>query len=225
MGLKDITMILYNILGGDIMKLGDKIKFYRKNNNFTQNDLSSYLHVSSKTISGWENNRSTPDINTLFIISKVFNVSMDNFLDDKVIDHYDNLSKFFSKNIARTKIIFVLVIFFLFASYINMYGIDGIHFFIIPIFLLLSEILFIFNYVYKLKHPFKVFCFYLLFMTLNFCLIFSNPYFIMDVANKEASYIIGSTIGEFMLNIILSFGLTILFFLNPFKKNNDFKIK
>lgn len=37
------------------MDIGDNLKLYRTGHNLSQSDLADKLHVSRKTISGWEN--------------------------------------------------------------------------------------------------------------------------------------------------------------------------
>lgn len=68
------------------MDLGTKIKVLRVANNYTQEALGEELFVSSKTVSSWENNRTTPDLNTLFRIANIFNVSF----YELVYDNYTN---------------------------------------------------------------------------------------------------------------------------------------
>lgn len=50
------------------MKLSEKLKYCRTKANLTQGEVSDLIHVSRKTISGWENDRSFPDINGLFAL-------------------------------------------------------------------------------------------------------------------------------------------------------------
>ncbi|GMA70827.1 transcriptional regulator [Leuconostoc litchii] len=59
------------------MKLGEQIKKYRSGCNYSQEELSEKLFVSRQTISNWENNKSYPDIQSLLLISSIFNISLD----------------------------------------------------------------------------------------------------------------------------------------------------
>lgn len=59
------------------MKLGEQIKKYRSSCNYSQEELSEKLFVSRQTISNWENNKSYPDIQSLLLISSIFNISLD----------------------------------------------------------------------------------------------------------------------------------------------------
>lgn len=49
----------------------------RKANNWTQSELANKLNYSDKSISKWERGESIPDVETLVLISEVFNVSLD----------------------------------------------------------------------------------------------------------------------------------------------------
>ena len=44
------------------MKFADKMKLYRRQKEWTQQDVAERLLISRKTISSWENGRSYPDI-------------------------------------------------------------------------------------------------------------------------------------------------------------------
>lgn len=60
------------------MNLGKKIAELRKKNNLSQEELAEKVGVARQTISKWEIGDTTPDINQVKIISKIFNISMMN---------------------------------------------------------------------------------------------------------------------------------------------------
>ena len=64
-----------------MQNFGEKIIELRRQNNLTQADLGKKLNISAQAISKWENNQSEPDMNTLKMISSLFNVSIDELLD------------------------------------------------------------------------------------------------------------------------------------------------
>jgi adenylate cyclase class IV len=64
------------------MTLGEKIKEIRIENNLKQNDLAELLYVSEKTISSWENNRTSPDLNMIYKISDYFKKSFYYLISD-----------------------------------------------------------------------------------------------------------------------------------------------
>ncbi|WP_349585283.1 helix-turn-helix transcriptional regulator [Leuconostoc citreum] len=49
----------------------------------TQKDLSSLIHVSRQTISNWEVERSYPDLESIVLLSNVFDCSLDSLLKDE----------------------------------------------------------------------------------------------------------------------------------------------
>ncbi len=62
--------------------IGSKIKFEREKFALTQLELGKMLGVTKQCISGWEVGRTTPDSITLNRMAKIFNVSINTFLDD-----------------------------------------------------------------------------------------------------------------------------------------------
>ena len=62
------------------MELGKQIKKYRSEKAISQDALAEKIYVSRQTISNWENDKSYPDVNSLVLLSKVFNVSLDQLI-------------------------------------------------------------------------------------------------------------------------------------------------
>ena len=60
--------------------VGDNIRKYRKEAGLTQVDLARRLGIIQANITRWETGRITPSIETLQKLSKLLNVSVDNFL-------------------------------------------------------------------------------------------------------------------------------------------------
>lgn len=82
------------------MLLSEKLKIGRQESHFTQAKISEELHVSRKTISGWENGRSAPDRTTLIRLSKFYQIPIDVLMDDtKGLD----VSEDFRKNEEQKK--------------------------------------------------------------------------------------------------------------------------
>ncbi len=77
------------------MQFSDKLKLARQQHQYTQTQVAEQLHVSSKTISSWENARSFPDIGTLVRISDLYDISLDRLLreDQTMMDHYEAIDK------------------------------------------------------------------------------------------------------------------------------------
>ena len=66
------------------MNLGKKIAELRKKNNLSQEELADKVGVARQTISKWEIGDTTPDINQVKIISKIFNISIDELVDNDI---------------------------------------------------------------------------------------------------------------------------------------------
>ena len=62
------------------MELGKRLKDYRNLNKMSQEELAEKIYVSRQTISSWENDKSYPDIQSLVLISEVFNISLDDLV-------------------------------------------------------------------------------------------------------------------------------------------------
>ena len=67
---------------------GEKLASLRKQANMTQNDLADKLMVSRQAITKWENDKGLPDIDNLVMISKIFNVTMEDLLEYKKARNY-----------------------------------------------------------------------------------------------------------------------------------------
>ena len=62
------------------MNFGETLQTKRKAEGLTQEDLANKLLVSSKTISNWETNKTTPDIDNVIRISRLFDISLNQLL-------------------------------------------------------------------------------------------------------------------------------------------------
>ena len=59
------------------MELSKNIKFYRKTMNLTQEELANKLSGRKSLISNYENEYSTPDIETLIKLADIFDITLD----------------------------------------------------------------------------------------------------------------------------------------------------
>ena len=66
--------------GGDKMELGKQIKVYRQEAHLSQEELANRVYVSRQTISNWENDKSYPDVNSLVLLSEIFQISLDKLI-------------------------------------------------------------------------------------------------------------------------------------------------
>jgi N-acetylglucosamine kinase-like BadF-type ATPase len=70
----------------DIVKLGGRIKFYRKKEGLTQNELADSLGVSFQAVSNWERGVAPPDIDNLVLLAQHFNILLDTLLNQDSSD-------------------------------------------------------------------------------------------------------------------------------------------
>ena len=66
------------------MELGNRIKKFRENANLSQEELAEKVYTSRQTISNWENDKTYPDINSLKLLSNIFDVSLDNLIEGDI---------------------------------------------------------------------------------------------------------------------------------------------
>lgn len=64
------------------MEIGNKINQLRKLSGMTQEQLAEKLNVSRQTISKWESDRTSPDLESIINISRIFHVSLDDLLKE-----------------------------------------------------------------------------------------------------------------------------------------------
>ena len=75
------------------MKLSEKLQKMRKENNITQEGLTDRLNVTRQAVSKWESGTAYPDTEKLIQISKMFNVSLDDLINDNGDKNFGNASK------------------------------------------------------------------------------------------------------------------------------------
>ncbi len=68
------------------MKFGDKLISLRKKNGLSQEELASKLNVSRQSVSKWESNNTYPETDKIVQICNIFDCSMDDLINEKVVD-------------------------------------------------------------------------------------------------------------------------------------------
>ncbi|SHJ10091.1 helix-turn-helix domain-containing protein [Pseudobutyrivibrio xylanivorans] len=66
------------------MELGKRIKDLRSAHNWNQDELAEKMFVSRQTISNWENEKSYPDIQSILLLSNIFEISLDQLVKGDV---------------------------------------------------------------------------------------------------------------------------------------------
>lgn len=197
------------------MKLGLKIKFYRTKQGFTQEQLANKLLVSRKTISSWENDRSSPDLETLSRLSSIFNITLDELL-------HQDITKVKNSKIKHYTIIFIYIMVFIFTllSYLRFFGIKSIIIYPSFINILFSVIyLFLFNDWARFRQKKKLVL--LLVSSFSFLLfnavitIFNN--YLFNSFSNSPSYNLGILLGVLITIISITTGSIIA--INFYPKN------
>lgn len=92
------------------MKFNEKLVKLRKENLLSQEELAEKLGVTRQTISKWELEQTTPDMDKLSQIAKLFNVSVDELLNETEEPIKANQASEKNKNKKNTAIVIILII-------------------------------------------------------------------------------------------------------------------
>ena len=106
------------------MEIGNKIMNLRKKKGLSQEELAEKIGVTRQTISKWELGETSPDLKQSKELSKVFNISLDELVDndikDVVIEKVSNTEKLAGMILKIIKIVLVgipiLIVLFLLLS-------------------------------------------------------------------------------------------------------------
>ena len=93
------------------MKFEEKLMKLRKERGWSQEDLSNQIGVSRQTISKWESSQTTPELNKLMELSKIFEISIDELVDN-VLEEDENKreEKVYAKiNLKPTYILMLII--------------------------------------------------------------------------------------------------------------------
>lgn len=86
------------------MTLGERLKSLRISMGLDQKQLAEKLNLNSSSISNWETNRRSPDLDTLCLIADFFNVTTDYLLCRTDIKNYEvNDSNYLILKIDKNK--------------------------------------------------------------------------------------------------------------------------
>ena len=205
------------------MNLASKLKHCRTQQHLTQADVADQLHVSRKTISGWENNRSYPDLNSLIALSDIYKVPTDDLLrDERFLENIEEQRKTHTRILKISKFSFILNIFFFLLGYVEFFRLFGIHTLAIPVLSIVNIILLFSYYPYwtKFSRRLRILGAILVFITiflLNTALNILDPYFSDYFSTLDSSMIAGLAVGRIILITIISLSGTGILFFNPFK--------
>lgn len=107
------------------MNLGEKILTLRKEAKLSQEQLAEKLGVTRQTISNWELNETSPDINQAKDLSKVFNISLDELTNNDIqsvlesrVSNTEKLAGLILKILKKIGILFLVLLIIDFISMI-----------------------------------------------------------------------------------------------------------
>ncbi len=66
------------------MEIGARIKEHRTAAGMSQDDLAARVYVSRQTISSWENSKTYPDVQSLLLLSEIFDATVDSLIKGDV---------------------------------------------------------------------------------------------------------------------------------------------
>ena len=72
------------------MSFSENLYNLRKKEGLSQEEFAEKIDVSRQTISKWEIGQTTPEMDKLIMISKLFNVSIDELTENAVINENNN---------------------------------------------------------------------------------------------------------------------------------------
>lgn len=75
------------------MKFNENLKYLRKEEKMTQENLAERLNVSRQAVTKWESGQSLPDIENLKQIADLFGVTMDSLVGDVESKKESNINK------------------------------------------------------------------------------------------------------------------------------------
>jgi len=210
------------------MQLSRKIKICRQENRLTQEGFAHSLNVSRKTVSGWENGRSYPDLTTLIKISDLYNISLDVLLKDSsgTIDYYQSHITNNIKIQKRTLILYVFLIInfvLLLIQYLTSWKAP---YHSVIIFFLVSLISYLILYPAKNKFNSIKYLF-------RFSISFISTFFIYSIgpvfsnnfvfSKTDVYWNFGIIIAAFFVDFLLSLATVVLIFFIPKEVIDHFK--
>lgn len=67
------------------MSIGEKIAYYRKKAEMSQEELGNQLFVTRQTVSQWENDQTIPTVENFMRLCEIFKLTMNDFIEQNVV--------------------------------------------------------------------------------------------------------------------------------------------
>jgi len=97
------------------MKFNEKLIELRKKEGLSQEELGYKLNVTRQTVSKWELGQTTPEMDKLLEISKIFNISVDQLINDSDVESTSNVNPIIEdkqineEGTKNNKVVFILI--------------------------------------------------------------------------------------------------------------------
>ena len=82
------------------MELGSQIRRHRTERGLSQDDLAARIYVSRQTVSNWENDKTYPDVESLLLLSVLFDVTVDELIKGDVEAMKEAIENDYKKMVA-----------------------------------------------------------------------------------------------------------------------------
>lgn len=79
------------------MELAEKLKYHRKQQGLSQENVANILNLSRQAISRWENGHTIPDIDNLILLSNLYKITTDELLKES-----NQLQQLIQEDIEKT---------------------------------------------------------------------------------------------------------------------------
>lgn len=95
-------------------RIGDRIKLYREDRNFSQKEFAEKIGVSNSRVSNWEQGINRPDVDLLKKICEVLNVSPSELMDirldnEELTEHEKKLIRNYRRKTDLQKAVNILL--------------------------------------------------------------------------------------------------------------------
>lgn len=205
------------------MNLSEKLKYCRTKQNFTQSQVAEKLHISRKTVSGWENARSFPDISSLVTLSKIYKVSLDDLLnDDRLLEEYASQNKKLNTSTKITNFFYYVTLLSWLLGYIEFFNYEKPHFPIIFLILIISTTIYLSHFSEWGKFKNKIYAFkaigslaliFIFHIIINMFILSSSNFF----SHADSYVLLGFLSGRLLLILGVTFSFEIVLFFKPKK--------
>ena len=108
------------------MNLSEQIKNHRTHRGYSQEDLAKKLYVSRQTISNWETDKTYPDVQSLLLLSALFDTTIDELVKGDIETMKETVDAAIMKKLSWVMLVGILLALALIAPCIKFWGYPGL---------------------------------------------------------------------------------------------------